>query len=95
MNWRRLYAVSQIIGVVGGVSVGAAGFYSVIVIGVCRNLIGLSDNVSVFIIGLPLFIVLLAGFVKYLPRRLRKSGMLSDDPEKFGPWFSEKKSSGR
>ncbi|WP_338925330.1 hypothetical protein IHE33_07140 [Mycetohabitans endofungorum] len=95
MNWRRLYAVSQIIGVVGGVSVGAAGFYAVIVIGVCGNFIGLSDNVSVFIIGLPLFIVLLAVFVKYLPRRLRKSGMLSDDPEKFGPWFSEKKSSDR
>lgn len=87
MNWRRLYAVSQIIGVVGGISVGAAGFYAVIVIGVCRKLIGLSDNMSLFAIGLPFFIVLLIVFVKYLPARLRKAGMLSDDPSKFGPWF--------
>ncbi|MEJ2768268.1 hypothetical protein [Mycetohabitans sp. B46] len=87
MNWRRLYAVSQIVGVVGSVSVGAAGFYAVIVIGVCRKLIGLSDNVSVFAIGFPFFIVLLVVFVKYLPRRLRKLGVLSDEPEKFGSWF--------
>lgn len=87
MNWRRLYAVSQIVGVVGGISVGAAGFYSVIVIGVCRRLIGLSDNISLFAIGLPFFIVLLIVFVRYLPARLRKAGMLSDDPSKFGPWF--------
>jgi uncharacterized membrane-anchored protein len=87
MNWRKLYAVSQIVGVVGGVSVGAAGFYAVILIGVCRKLIGLSENFSVFAIGLPFFIVLLAVFVKYLPRHLRKLGVLSDDPAKFGPWF--------
>lgn len=87
MNWRRLYATSQIIGVVGGISVGAAGFYAVIVIGVCRKFVGLSDNIAAFAIGLPSFIVLLAIFVKYLPDRLRKAGMLSDDPERFGPWF--------
>jgi len=87
MNWRRLYAVSQIVGVVGGISVGAAGFYSVIVIGVCRKLIGLSDNIALFAIGLPFFIVLLIVFVRYLPARLRKAGMLSDDPSKFGRWF--------
>ncbi|MFX1766170.1 hypothetical protein PWP93_26990 [Paraburkholderia sp. A1RI-2L] len=87
MNWKRLYAASQIAGVVGGVSIGAAGFYAVIVVGVCRRLIGLSDNIALFAIGLPLFIVLLIVFVKYLPARLRKAGMLSDDPSKFGPWF--------
>lgn len=87
MNWRRLYATSQIIGVVGGISVGAAGFYAVIVIGICRKLIGLTDNVAVFVVGLPFFIILLAIFVKYLPNQLRKAGMLSDDPVRFGPWF--------
>ena len=87
MNWRRLYAVTQIIGVVGGVSVGGAGFYAVVVIGLCRRIIGLSDNISVFAIGLPFFIVLLTVFVKCLPKRLRKAGMLSDAPGEFGPWF--------
>jgi hypothetical protein len=47
----------------------------------------LSDVVSVFAIGLPFFIVLLAAFVKYFSKPLRKAGMLSDDPERFGPWF--------
>lgn len=87
MNWRRLYAVIQTIGVVGGISIGGAGFYAVIVIGLCRRMIGLSDNVSVFAVGVPTFIVLLIVFVKYLPSRLHKAGMLSDEPERFGPWF--------
>ncbi|WP_133116827.1 hypothetical protein [Paraburkholderia acidicola] len=87
MNWRRLYAVVQIVGAVGGISVGCAGFYSVIVIGICRKVVGLSDNISVFAVGLPLFIVLLIVFAKYLPRWLHKAGMLSDEPKRFGPWF--------
>jgi uncharacterized membrane-anchored protein len=87
MNWRRLYSAIQIVGVVGGISVGAAGFYAVIVIGICRKMIGLSDNVAILAIGLPFFIVLVAVFAKYLPSRLRKAGMLSEDPSRFGPWF--------
>lgn len=93
MNWRRLYATVQIVGVVGGASIGSAVLYTVMLIGICRRMIGLSDNVSVFAVGLPFFIVLLIVFVKYLPKPLRKAGMLSDDPEKFGPWFrSDRKS---
>ena len=85
MNWRRLYAVSQIVGVVGGCSVAAAGFYTVIVMGICRKLIGLSDTVSVFAIGLPCFLIILVVFIRYLPNHLRKAGMLSEKPERFGP----------
>lgn len=93
MIWRRLYATVQIVGVVGGASIGSAVLYTVMLIGICRRMIGLSDNVSVFAVGLPFFIVLLIVFVKYLPKPLRKAGMLSDDPEKFGPWFrSDRKS---
>jgi hypothetical protein len=55
--------------------------------GICRRVLGWSDNVSVFAVGLPIFIVLLLVFIKFLPKPLRKAGMLSDDPEKFGPWF--------
>ncbi|MDR5823707.1 hypothetical protein [Caballeronia sp. LZ043] len=87
MNWRRLYAVIQILGTVGCISIAAAGLYSVILIGICRRLIGLSENVSVFAIGIPSFLLLLTVFVRYLPAHLRKAGMLSDAPEKFGPWF--------
>jgi hypothetical protein len=53
----------------------------------------MDDAVALLSIGLPLFIILFVIFVKYLPKPLRKAGMLSDDPEKFGPWFkSERKS---
>jgi hypothetical protein len=67
-------------------SVASSGFYAVIVIGICRRVMGLSDNISVFWIGLPFFIILTLVFAKYLPKPLRKAGMLSDDPETFGPW---------
>jgi hypothetical protein len=87
MNWRRLYAMVQIWFIVFLVAVFSAGFYSVIVIGICRRLIGLSDGLSVFAIGIPFFIVLLVLHVRLLPKPLRKAGMLSDDPAKFGPWF--------
>ncbi|HEX7685884.1 MAG TPA: hypothetical protein VF446_20485 [Trinickia sp.] len=87
MNWKRLYATLQIWLMVFLVSAAAAGCYAVVVIGICRRLIGLSDNVSVLAIGLPVFIIILLVFIKYLPKPLRKAGMLSDDPSKFGPWF--------
>ncbi|WP_375508973.1 hypothetical protein [uncultured Caballeronia sp.] len=87
MNWQRLYAMLQTWFVISLASVFSAGFYTVIVVGICRKVIGLSDSISVFGIGLPFFIVLLVVLVKYLPKPLRKAGMLSDDPESFGPWF--------
>ncbi|WP_157645019.1 hypothetical protein [Burkholderia ubonensis] len=87
MNWRRLYATTQIYGVVGGVAVGGAGCWSFLVAGLCRIAFDLGENESMLLIGLPLFIILFFVFVKHLPKSLRKAGMLSDDPEKFGPWF--------
>ncbi|WGY70360.1 hypothetical protein KEC55_25295 [Burkholderia cepacia] len=93
MNWRRLYAAAQIWFMVCLVSIFSAGCYAVVVIGICRKLMGLSNGVSVFAIGIPLFIVLLVLHIRFLPKPLRKAGMLSDDPSKFGPWFkSERKS---
>jgi hypothetical protein len=88
MNWRRLYAMVQIVIMVCLMSVFSAGCYTVVVIGICRRLMGLSDGISVAI-GLPFFIVLLVLHIRLLPKPLRKAGMLSDDPEKFGPWFKQ------
>jgi hypothetical protein len=87
MNCRRLYATVQIWFMVGLVSVFSAGCSAVVMIGICRRLIGLSDGVSVFGVGIPIFIVLLVIHIRLLPKPLRKAGMLSDDPRKFGPWF--------
>ncbi|MEJ2768264.1 hypothetical protein [Mycetohabitans sp. B46] len=87
MNWRRLYAMLQIWIMVGLTSFAAAGCNTVVVIGICRKLLGWSDGVSVFGIGFPVFVIQFIVFAKYLPKPLRKAGRLSDDPEKFGPWF--------
>ncbi len=87
MNWKRLYTTLQIWVMVCLASVFSAGCWSFLVAGLCRIAFELGDNESMLLIGLPLFIVLFPVFAKYLPKPLRKAGMLSDDPEKFGPWF--------
>lgn len=87
MNWRRLYATLQIWIMVGMISFATAGCNTVVVIGICRKLLGWNDSVSAFGVGFPAFIVMFIVFAKHLPKPLRKAGMLSDDPEKFGPWF--------
>lgn len=89
MNWKRLYATLQIGLVTCSASALGASLPAIIAIGVCRRLIGVSDNVAVFGVGLPLFIVLFPIFVKGLKEPLRKAGMLSDDPTTFGSWFED------
>lgn len=86
MNWRRLYAAAQIWFVVCLMSVASSCFYAVIVIGICRKVFELPENLALLWIGLPLFIVLVVLHIRLLPKPLRKAGMLSDDPETFGPW---------
>lgn len=39
-----------------------ARFYAIILIGICRRVIDLSDNVPVFALGIPFFIIVLALF---------------------------------
>jgi len=87
MNWKRLYATFQIWFMVCLASLFSAGFWSFLVAGLCRITFKLGDNESMLLIGLPLFVVLFLLFAKHLPKPLRKAGMLSDDPSKFGPWF--------
>jgi len=65
----------------------SAGFWSFLVAGLCRIAFKLGDNESMLMIGLPLFVILFLLFAKHLPKPLRKAGMLSDEPSKFGPWF--------
>lgn len=89
MNWRRLYATAQIWLTIGSLALGSAILYSVIVVGVCRYMFTIREAIAVYWIGLPLLIVLTVWFVLILPKYLRKAGMLSDDPSKFGPWIKD------
>ncbi|MDR5884323.1 hypothetical protein, partial [Caballeronia sp. LZ032] len=60
---------------------------SFLIAGLCRLAFKLGENESMLVIGVPLFLMFFFVFAKHLPKPLRKAGMLSDDPEKFGPWF--------
>ena len=74
MNWRRLYATVQIWLTVGSLALGSAVLYSVIVVGVCRKMLDVRENIAIYWIGLPLLIVLSVWFALILPRHLRKAG---------------------
>ncbi|WP_153100254.1 hypothetical protein [Paraburkholderia hayleyella] len=89
MNWRRLYATTQIWLVVCLASAFGAGCWAFIAAGICRITFNLGDNQAMLLVFFPLFIILLLIFIKHLPKPLRKAGMLSDAPEKFGPWFKQ------
>lgn len=87
MNWRRLHATLEIWTTVGLFVFVGAGFWSFIVTGLCRIAFRLGDTEAILLIGLPMCLGLGSFLARLLPSRLRQAGMLSDDPEKFGPWF--------
>jgi hypothetical protein len=60
-----------------------------IIAGLCRLAFKLDEEIALLSIGLPLFLVLLSLFIRFLPKHLRKAGMLSAEPKKFGPWFEQ------
>ncbi|MGN5476821.1 hypothetical protein ACTMU2_07245 [Cupriavidus basilensis] len=62
----------QICFMVGLASAFSAGFWSFVGAGLCRIAFGLTENESMLLIGLPLFVVLLLVFAKHLPKAMRK-----------------------
>ena len=55
MNWRRAYATFQIWFVLLLASAFTAGCNTVVVVGICRLVLNLSDDVSVFLVGIAVF----------------------------------------
>jgi hypothetical protein len=88
MNWRRLCAVIQICMVVGGAAVVGAIFWAMVVTGICRIAFGLDEDRAMLYVFVPLCVAIAVCLIRFLPKRLRKAGMLSDEPKKFGPWFT-------
>ncbi|WJF90030.1 hypothetical protein QS306_13155 [Paraburkholderia bonniea] len=92
MNRRRLYATIQRGMVIGGAALGGAGCWAFVIAGILRLTFQIDENKAILLIGLPLFTVLTIWFIRLLPKHLRKAGILSDEPEKCGPWFKDRKS---
>jgi len=87
MNWKRLYATVQTVCVVWGSAVGAGIIVATLATGLCRYVLNLDEKPAMLFVFCPLFLALVAYWVRTLPLRLRKAGMISDEPERFGPWF--------
>jgi len=58
----RFHATLQIFFVVGGASVAVSGFYAFLVMLVAQKFMGLSENISIFFVGLPIFLILFVFF---------------------------------
>ncbi|WP_242560575.1 MULTISPECIES: hypothetical protein [Pandoraea] len=87
MNWRRLYATCQRFGAIFSMALGASGCWGFLIAGGCRIAFGIDEDDAMLFIGLPIFVILFFVYFKKLPKTLLRSGMLSDDPSRFGPWF--------
>lgn len=87
MNWRRLYAALEILLTASLFAFIISGFLAFVIFGVVRVLADLGDDEAMLKIFVPLMVVLFVVLVMFLPSRLRAMGIVSDSPEKFGPWF--------
>ena len=88
MNWKKLYAICQTWVVIGLASLVSAGCGAFAIAGLCRITFKLEENSALLWIGLPIFFLFLILSLIYLPDTLRKTGVLSDQIEKFGSWFT-------
>lgn len=89
MNWQRLFATLQIWGTVILLSLVSGICWGVAINALSQYLFGLSKYEALYWIGIPSAIIIALISVVCLPKALRKTNMLSDEPEKFGPWFKQ------
>ncbi|MCJ1880740.1 hypothetical protein [Pseudomonas nitroreducens] len=87
MNWQRLYAIVQIFLVHIVSWVLSVVFFAYVFSAVAKLIFGLEEKVSYLYCGVPAVLLFSVVYCLYMPASLRKAGVLSDDPRKFGPWF--------
>jgi hypothetical protein len=79
----------QISAVVGGSAIVGAVFWGMVLTAISQKIFEMSEVESMALVFLPSSILILVYLLISLPSPLRKAGMLSDDPSKFGPWFKD------
>ena len=87
MNWQRLYATFQIKILVGSIAIGSGICWGVAINALSQFVFGLDKCSALYWIGIPSSILITIISFLCLPKALMNTGTLSDDPEKFGPWF--------
>lgn len=75
MNWKKIYYTVRTTMIMGGALVGAGGFYAVVVVAICRLIFKLEDNTTLWIGGAAFVTFAIWGCI-YLPRHLRKAGLI-------------------
>jgi hypothetical protein len=79
----------QKICVVWGSAVGAAIFFAIVVTGFFRFIFNLEEKPAMLFVFCPVGLGLVIYWIRKLPARLCKAGMIVEDPRKFGPWLKD------
>lgn len=87
MNWRRLYVTLEIVFTVSVFAAFISAFWAFLFSGLCRVVFHLSEDIAMRLVFAPAAILLFVACLILLPRALRRMGILSDSPSRFGPWF--------
>lgn len=87
MNWQRLYAVVQIFLVHAISWVLSVVFFAYVISALAKLIFGIEEEKSYFYCGVPALLVFSVMYFFYMSASLRKAGVLSDEPRKFGSWF--------
>jgi len=87
VNWRRLYATLEVSVTTSLFSLFISAFFAFIVSGIFRILLKLGDDEAMLKVFVPATIILFIVLMRFMPKSLRKMGIISDSPDRFGPWF--------
>ena len=76
MNWQKIYSTVRTTMIMGGALVGAGGFYAFVIAGICRIVFELEEKTALIWIGVPIFVAFTIWWIIYLPKHLRKAGLI-------------------
>lgn len=78
MNGKRLFAVVHANCIIWGSAVGAGIIFAMLATGLCRFAFDLEEKPAMLFVFCPVCLTLVVYWVKTLPPRLRKAGIISD-----------------
>lgn len=87
MNWRRLYATLEVGFTASLFSLFISVFFAFLISGIFRISLRLGDDEAMLKVFVPTVIILFIALMRFMPKSLRKMGIISDSPDRFGPWF--------
>jgi hypothetical protein len=87
VNWRRLYATLEVGFTTSLFSLFISVFFAFLISGIFRISLRLGDDEAMLKVFVPTAIILFIVLMRFMPKSLQKMGIISDSPDRFGPWF--------